>query len=166
MSRYLCVGYYNNRSVYSGTKEIQVMWDVAIVIPELFSCVVSYVNIRLDCVKIMSGYFSNSWAAISTLHWQLYQSCAELKVMQITDCYLYWSMSVPVCIGCCNSSAACSGWKEVHFTNWFIHSKILWYFQFSLFYVGCQHYVWNGRPSHPMKFVSCYWRALWYIFYF
>ena len=46
-------------------KEVQVMRDVATVMPELFSCVVSYVNMRLDCIKIMSGYFSNSWSAVS-----------------------------------------------------------------------------------------------------
>jgi len=108
--------------VYSGMKEIQVMWDVAIVISELFSCVVCYVNMRLDCIKIMSGYFSNSLATISILLWQLWQSCGRIKGnagnnrLQIL---IFIGVCQYLCVGCCNCTATCSGWKEVHFTYWF-----------------------------------------------
>lgn len=102
------------------------MRDVATVMPELFSCVVSYVNMRLDCIKIMSGYFSNSWSAVSIRLWQLCQSCGRIKGnagnnrLQILICI---GVCQDLCIGCYNSNAACSGWKEVHFTDWFLYCQ-------------------------------------------
>ena len=105
-------------------KEIQVMWDVSIMIPELFSCVVLYVNMRFDCIRIMSGYFSNSWAAISVLLGQLCQNCGRIKGnagnnrLQVL---IFIGVCQYLCVRCCNSSAACSGWKEVHFTDWFLY---------------------------------------------